>query len=252
MNRIITSIIAILIFATSFAQDYTLVFIGNSITQGALLKSPDTDSPPAQAALYIEQCKGIDVEFRNCGVSGTTSLNFLPVAEQQFPNVLKAASELTEINENIIFSISLGTNDSANTATFGAPVQPVQYYTNMKVIIDELLSQFPKSRVVVHRPIWYSPNTYNGAMYLQSGLDRLQSYTPMIQKLVAHYETAQSGRVYLGDTEAFDFFRQNAEKNFVHEYGHAGIFFLHPNKEGAAALGKYWAQAIMKILDIFM
>ncbi len=231
-----------------FAQDVAIVYIGNSITHGALLQHRETEAPPAVATRHIEQSKGLEASFRNCGVSGMTTLNFLPVSEQQFPNVVKAASELMKGCENLVFSISLGTNDSANTTTFGAPVVPQQYYTNMKAIIDELLNLYPTSRVVVQCPIWYSPNTYNGAMYLQSGLNRLKSYMPMIDKLIAKYRTTHPERVFLGDTEAFKFFEENHLTHFVPEQGNAGTFYLHPNKEGAAMLGKYWAEGIMKIL----
>lgn len=90
----------------------------------------------------------------------------------------------------------LGTNDSACNGPFGSPVEPVSYYTNMKAIIDELLSLYPECKVVIHQPIWYSPNTYNGAMYLATGLKRLKSYTPMIHKLVDYYSQANPNQVF--------------------------------------------------------
>ncbi len=135
-----------------------------------LLKTPVTEAPPVQASQYIEQATKQSVAFRNCGVSGTTTLDFLPIAERQFPNVKSAAQELSQRKGTLLFSIMLGTNDSACNGPFGSPVEPVSYYTNMKAIIDELLSLYPECKVVIHQPIWYSPNTYNGAMYLAAGL----------------------------------------------------------------------------------
>lgn len=76
-----------------YAQGINIVYIGNSITQGALLKTPATEAPPVQASQYIEQATKQSVAFRNCGVSGATTLNFLPIAERQFPNVKSAAQE---------------------------------------------------------------------------------------------------------------------------------------------------------------
>ena len=81
----------------------------------------------------------------------------------------------------------LGTNDSAITGPNGAPASPGKYHENMKTIIDKLLALYPKCKVVLHRPVWYSPNTYNGAKYLEEGLNRLQSYYPELQALVLHY-----------------------------------------------------------------
>ena len=184
-----------------YAQGVNIVYIGNSITQGALLKTPVTEAPPVQAR------------------KGT-----------------------------LLFSIMLGTNDSACNGPFGSPVEPVSYYTNMKAIIDELLSLYPECKVVIHQPIWYSPNTYNGAMYLAAGLKRLKSYTPMIHKLVDYYSQANPNQVFLGDTAASDFFRNNYQSYFTPENGNAGTFYLHPNKEGAGILGKYWAEAILKAI----
>lgn len=59
-----------------YAQGVNIVYIGNSITQGALLKTPVTEAPPVQASQYIEQATKQSVAFRNCGVSGTTTLDF--------------------------------------------------------------------------------------------------------------------------------------------------------------------------------
>ena len=68
-----------------------------------------------------------------------TTLDFLPVAGKQFPNVKSAAQELSQHKGTLLFSIMLGTNDSACTGPFGAPVEPVSYYTNMKTIVDQLI-----------------------------------------------------------------------------------------------------------------
>ena len=57
----------------------------------------------------------------------------------------------------------------------------------MKTIVDKLLALYPKCKIVLHRPVWYSPNTYNGAKYLEEGLNRLQSYYPELQALVLDY-----------------------------------------------------------------
>ena len=118
----------------------------------------------------------------------------------------------------------------------------------MKAIIDELLSLYPECKVVIHQPIWYSPNTYNGAMYLATGLKRLKSYTPMIHKLVDYYSQANPNQVFFGRYGCFRFLPEQLSELF-----HAGewkcrYFYLHPNKEGAGILGKYWAEAILKAI----
>lgn len=230
------------------AQDLHVVFIGNSITQGVQLKDAKTEAPPAQAALFLqEQVKGT-VEFRNCGRSGRTTLNFLPITHTEFPKVLAAADELAAKKGVLLFSMMLGTNDSAVRGPLGAPVHPVSYYTNMQAIIDALLARYPKALVVLQRPTWYSPNTYNSSTYLAEGLKRLQSYSPMLDKLVENYAQKFPGQVFLGDTLAFDYFKEHHATHLIPESGQAGTFYLHPNKDGARELGRFWAEAILRCL----
>jgi lysophospholipase L1-like esterase len=233
---------------TGFSQNLNVVFIGNSITYGAQLKDPSVEAPPVQACAYMQQhCSG-KVEFCNCGVSGLTTLDFLPITETQFPKVEKAANELSKNKGTLLFSIALGTNDSAVQGPLGSPVLPIEYYVNMKSIIDELLSSYPKCKVILQHPIWYSPNTYNGCIYLVEGQKRLESYFPMLDKLVLHYSKAFPNRVFLGDIEAYNFFKNNYLTHLTPENGNAGIFYLHPNKDGAKILGEYWGKSILKVI----
>ena len=219
----------------SFAAEpryLNIVFVGNSITYGAGLEEPRREAPPVRAAIYLKRSANVQVvRYSNQGVSGNTTVDFLPATETYFNKVREAADQFRdETWATLLFSIMLGTNDSAIRGTNGCPVAPEAYRENLRQIIDRLLALYPNARFVVHRPIWYSPNTYNGAMYLQEGLDRLTAYYP------------------LGDTEGYDYFRTNAEELFQAENGNAGVFYLHPNKRGAVALGELWGKAIAKAL----
>lgn len=232
-------------------SELSVVYIGNSITQGALLEDPNHNAPPAQASLWLQKQTTISaIEYSNQGVSGMTTVDFLPASKTLFSKV-KQAADLFKDNpgSNLIFSIMLGTNDSAVKGPNGAPVSPQQYSTNMKVIIDELLQLYPHCHIILNRPIWYSPNTYNGAIYLKEGLHRLESYFPELQSLVVQYAVSHPNRVFMGDTEAFDFFKTNYVTDFFPEDGYAGTFYLHPNKKGAAKLGEFWGKAIYKIVS---
>lgn len=228
-------------------MELNVVFIGNSITQGVLLQHPEQEAPPAQTHLWLEKQEGIaGVNSSNQGVSGMTTVDFLPANKTFFPKV-KAAMETLKAQHpkaTMLFSIMLGTNDSANSGPNGAPISAPQYYTNMKVIIDELMDAFPDALFVLHRPIWYSPTTYNGAQYLASGLKRLESYYPQLQELVSHYEAKHPGQVFLGDTEASAYFEAHHQTDLIPEEGRAGTFYLHPNKKGAEVLASYWGKAI--------
>ncbi len=52
----------------------------------------------------------------------------------------------------------------------------------------------------------------------------------------------------MGDLKGFNYFRKNYLTDLVAEKGQQGTFYLHPNKKGAAQLGKYWAEAIFHIV----
>ncbi|WP_184547531.1 GDSL-type esterase/lipase family protein [Mucilaginibacter sp. FT3.2] len=245
--------VALLLFIglVSFAQNrkpnLNIVFIGNSITQGVQLATP-ADAPPATAVAYLRQQKNLGtVEFSNQGHSGYTTLDFLPGTET-FARVEDAAGAFTDKDALLIFSMKLGTNDSAIQGPHGAPVSADDYIKNVKTIADKLLADFPKGIIVLQHPIWYSPNTQNGAKYLQEGLNRLQSYVPKIDSLVAGYTANNPNRVFVGDKKAFKYFKKHHLTHLTPENGKQGIFYLHPNKQGAIVLGEFWGKAINKVV----
>ena len=247
--------ITVLLFSisSSFAQDkkpnLNIVFIGNSITQGVQLPDAANDAPPATAVTYLRKQENLGtVEFSNQGHSGYTTLNFLPGAGDTFTKVETAANTFTDKEALLIFSVKLGTNDSAIQGPRGAPVSPENYIRNVKTIIDKLLADFPKAIVILQHPIWYSPNTQNGAKYLQEGLTRLQSYIPKIDSLAASYSTISPKHVFVGDKKAFKYFRKHHLTDLIPENGKQGIFYLHPNKQGAVALGEFWGKAINRVV----
>ena len=100
------------------------------------------------------------------------------------------------------------------------------------------------SLMVTSAPLWYSPNTYNGAMYLVKGLNRLKGYAPVLEEIAKERDDAM-----MGDDDAFEYFEKNAEKYCFPENGYAGIFYLHPNAKGAKKLAKFWTEGIVDALD---
>lgn len=227
-----------------------LVFIGNSITQGVQLENSNETAPPATATAHIRTLKGVEsAQVLNRGRSGYTTVNFLPSADGELSKVIAAVKLFhTDMTRLLVFSISLGTNDSAEEGPRGSPLYPEEYRTNIKAITDQLLKDFPGCKVVYQQPIWYSITTYNRSRYLAAGLARLQTYFPELKNLVASYSQSNPGQVLMGDTKAFDYFKENYLTDLIPESGNAGTFYLHPNKKGAEALGKFWAEGIWNAL----
>jgi len=251
MKKFIIVSAALLLSLSVWAQkrDLNIVYIGNSITHGVQLDTPETQAPPAVASAYLRQQPGIgSVEFSNQGVSGFTTVDFLPSTNTVFNKVEQAARSFQNTQALLIFSIKLGTNDSASSGPNGSPVSPEQYHDNLKTIMDRLLEDFPGCKIILQHPLWYSPNTYNGARYLQEGLTRLQSYFPQLERLAHEYAKTHPKQVYVADRTSFDYFKAHYQTDFIPEQGKQGIFYLHPNLKGAAVLGTIWGKEIYKDL----
>ena len=236
------------LYAQKGKRNLNIVFIGNSITQGVQLANV-VEAPPANAVADLLKQKGIGaVKFSNQGHSGYTTFDFLPSETRTFTKIEEAAGAFTDKEALLIFSVKLGTNDSAIQGPHGSPVSAEQYIENVKIIVNKLLAGFPKAVVILHHPIWYSPNTYNSSKYLQEGLSRLQSYIPKIDSLAKSYQLTNPKHVFVGDKKAFTYFKKHHLTELIPEKGQAGTFYLHPNKLGAASLGKFWADAIGRIV----
>lgn len=224
-----------------------LLFIGNSITQGS--GGPNGNPPPTHTVNYLRQQKSYsDVIFVNIGRSGSTTLDWLPGSGRYASKVVSMADSLYALKAyQLVFSLKLGTNDSAMEGPTGAPVSKENYGENLSTIVTDLLKRYPDSKVVIHQPIWYSTNTYNRSKYLEEGLNRLQSYFPVIKQVVKDYQKTHAGHVFRGDRKAFKYFKKHHLAMFKPENGQQGTFYLHPNEAGVAVLGTYWGKAMARI-----
>lgn len=229
-------------------QAVDIVFIGNSITLGVTLEHREKEAPPVFASEFLlQKSRGLEVRFLNNGRNGATTVDFLPSSKKHYADLIKSVGQFHyDSNRLLVFSISLGTNDSAIEGTNGAPVKPESYFINLKSITDQLLIDFPNCKIIFQQPIWYSPNTYNSSKYLEEGLSRLQSYFPELKLLVNSYQNSYPKRVYMGDKKGFKYFKRNYLTDVTPENGKKGVFYLHPNKKGAEALGGFWGKAIYK------
>ena len=202
-------------FDFSTKQKINIVFIGDSITEG----EQESKAPPAYATAFLQKQMRFDnVKFSNQGVSGCTTVDFLPSTATHFADVEKAADNLYgDKQATLIFSIMLGTNDSAIDGPLGSPVSSDSYSNNMSIIINSLLQRYSKSKIIIHYPLWYSPNTYNSSKYLLEGLTRLQTYFPIIEALVKSYSKTNFGHVFEGDKYGFSYFKKNHLTHMLHE-----------------------------------
>jgi lysophospholipase L1-like esterase len=229
---------------------YDIVFVGDSITAGATLADPATQASAVQCMQSLGTHYNMAVRMSNQGHSGSTTVDWLP-SSSYFQGAVAAAAAL-ESNQpgQLIFSIMLGVNDSAQSGPNGSPVSPANFRTNLQSIVDQFLLDYTNANVFVHYPTWYSTNTHNGAVYDAPGLARLQTYFPEIDQLISNCAVTHPGRVFAGDKLAFNTFSTNYLADLTPESGVEGTFYLHPNAAGAVVLGGLWANAIVTPLNV--
>ncbi len=229
-----------------------LVFVGDSITAGATLVDPATQASAVQCGQSLGERYNMAMRLSNQGHSGHTTVDWLPStnASSDFELAVAAAAALQAAQAGqLIFSIMLGANDSAQSGPNGAPVSAANYRQNLQAIIDRLLAVYTNAFIFVHYPTWYSTNTQNSSLYGAAGLARLETYFPQIDLLVSNCAIVHPGRVFAGDKQAFGYFSTNYLTLLTPETGPQGTFYLHPNAAGAAVLGKFWADAIAAPLN---
>lgn len=238
-------------------REYNIVFIGNSITYGALHQNRERTAPPTQCAAWLCSQEGIDsIYFANCGRSGRTSYHFVPREEDivpagdkgYFSDVVSKARDLVKQHPGapLVFSVKLGTNDAVER-TKNHATTPDDYLRNLTLMADSLLALWPDAHIVLHRPIWNTANytTVNGSVASSRSISLMSAYVSQFPKLVKRHP----GHVHIGDTKAYDYFHSHWETDLVPELDaleHA--FFLHPNEEGAKNLARYWGEALLPIL----
>jgi lysophospholipase L1-like esterase len=230
---------------------YNIVFVGDSITAGATIPDSTTQATPVRCVERLRKHFHLTVQMSNQGHSGHTTVDWLPSnnPSSDFQLAIAAAGALQSNQPGqLIFSIMLGVNDSAERGPNGAPVSPADYSGNLHSIVDQLLVCCPDALVFVHYPTWYSTNTQNSSLYGSAGLARLKSYFPELNRLIADCAVAHPGRVFAGDKRAFDHFSKSYASELTAESGGQGTFYLHPNSAGAVVLGQFWADAIVAAL----
>jgi lysophospholipase L1-like esterase len=260
MKRVLLSfllIICSLLF--SFAQrSANMVFIGNSITYGALHEQRELTAPPAQCAHWLSQQEGVDtVYFKNCGRSGRTTYHFLPNAADVIPagdktyfgDVVAKTRELVKAHPGLplVFSIMLGTNDTVER-TKNRHTEPSDYAKNLTMIIDSLLRLWPDAHVVLNKPTWYYPDyhTKGGSIATKKSLKLITAYYEQFSTVVAH---CKAGHVHIGDSDAYGYIEQHYKTDVFEEKDARGkSYWLHPNEQGARKLAECWGKAILPVL----
>jgi lysophospholipase L1-like esterase len=196
----------------------TLLFVGDSITYGQTNCNYNSSycrlasSSAVDTEMSILNREAVNYVEINLGNPGATASGYLNGMNEVYLNEIKKYRIETA-------QIMLGTNDSVRG------VSTANYIKNMSGIIDQLLAAGVKT-VIVNRPIYNAVSAW-----------RLNDYSENLANL------ANGSSVFIGDTAAYDWFRQNSR----HLDGGGGGF--HPDQEGYRVLGELWAAAFLSIVE---
>ncbi len=260
MRRLLLSLLFVICqLPFSFAQQSAnIVFIGNSITYGALHEQRELTAPPVQCARWLSQQEGIDtVYIKNCGRSGRTTYHFLPNTKDVIPagdktyfgDVVSKTRELVKTHPGLplIFSIMLGTNDTVER-TKNKHTEPGDYAMNLIAIIDSLLQLWPDAHVVLNKPTWYYPDyhTRGGSIATKKSLKLIDAYFNVFPQVIGK---TKAGHVHIGDGEAYSYFEKHYKTDVFEEKDvRSKRYWLHPNEQGAKKLAEYWGKALLPVL----
>lgn len=245
-----------------------VVFFGDSITAGYGTSGAGTMLLPSPTAFALAKVAALNPARRfvgiNQGVPGTTLSDWNPAGGPGgafavlLANGISAAATLFAQNPGAqqVFSIMLGTNDSASGGNNNSPagtISVANYQAKLTGIIAALLAAWPLAKVIAHYPPWYSPNTALGsAVFAQAGLDALIGYMAPLRAAVAGFPASQ---VRLGDTTNFAVTAAGYASLLQGETGVHGTLFLHPKgtvgtdgRIGTQVVGEAWGAAISQAL----
>ncbi len=209
----------------STKEKIKIACVGDSITYGARLDDPDSDSYPAQ----LQKLLGDDYAVENFGVGGCTLIR------KGIPTVWNELPKIKAANPDIIV-ISLGTNDTCGYGTCGDRKcweYKDEFESDYRDLIDEL-SQLPSDpQIFLCAP---SP------MVLETpGLDAeriagLKVRKPRLQELISMTKkVAAEKNVHFIDLNGP---LDHRPELFTESDG------VHPNKEGYEAIAKLVAKEL--------
>ncbi len=230
-------------------------FIGDSITAGynqvGTTITPGSNDAAALTVGKLSRMK--DTALADAGVpwgeydqgsSGTSTESWLPGSadslEGRAKSAFRSAFGKPDPKTNPVWVLlMLGTNDVRSDNLYPAE----RHQKNLQAITDDLVAG-GFNVVLNHAPSFVAPTRFNGVTWDANSLGLLRSYLPGERAVVASFAVRAPGRVFLGDTSAFDYFA--VRPVLFQEYGVYGG--LHPNgKGGTDALATYWAGAFSRI-----
>ena len=193
----------------------------------------------------VQADSGVAWSAYDQGSSGSSTADWLPGAADSLngraqSSFVSAFGKPDPATNPVWVLLMLGTNDVRSDHLFTAE----QHGKNLQAITEDLVSH-GFNVVINHAPAFVAPTSFNGVTWDAHSLSLLRLYLPAEKAVVASFGARAPGRVFLGDTSAFDLFA--ARPALFQEYGLYGG--LHPGGQGGTeALARCWARAFRSII----
>lgn len=214
----IFSLVAIVLFCLIFpfpgqTQNIRIACIGNSITAGARLTQPKTESYPAVLSSMLKQGQYLNYDVKNFGVGGATILRF------GRPNLWPIIDSLQDFKPDIVL-IKAGTNE-----TVGKPRLNWEHISEFEKDYSDYISMIrkinPNCRIIICSPLDMVIETDGLSTERKEDLNRRRPRIWELRKRIKRI--ARSEQVYFLDlTKPFE---SKANLMTISD----GV---HPNREG--------------------
>lgn len=241
--------------ATASKASPKIGFIGDSITAGynqvGSTITPGTNDAASLTVRKLSQTKGgaltdagVPWGEYDQGSSGASTESWLPGGADSLEGRAKGAflsafGKPDPKTNPVWVLLMLGTNDVRSDNLYTAE----RHQRNLQSITGDLVAA-GYNVILDHAPSFVTPTSFNGVTWDARALALLRSYLPGERAVAESFAGRAPGRVFLGDTSAFDVFA--ARPALFQEYGVYGG--LHPGGQGGTdALAACWARAYTRI-----
>ncbi|MCF1716339.1 GDSL-type esterase/lipase family protein [Flavihumibacter sp. RY-1] len=201
--------------------------IGNSITFGARLDDPSTDSYPAIVAKTLMDKGFTNYEVLNFGIGGATMLRYGK------PNLWRLLDSINTYKPDIML-IKAGTNETVSEPLFNWE-QMKDFEADYNLFIDSVKKMIPNCTIILCSPLDMVLNTPELS---KERFDNLTLRRPRIWELRDRVSkiAAAAGLYFLDLTPSFS----NKPEYMTVKDG------VHPNKKGYAYLGHLAADYLIR------
>jgi lysophospholipase L1-like esterase len=192
------------VYGVAYGYVATVVGIG-AIGDSRTIGYNATLTPIDQMVQFLELSTGNLAQFRvnNQGVGGSSTVSWLSSILSTAISAFQSFASTLPSNSKFFVNFNLGVNDAQSTVR----TNPAQYIANVANIISQLkAANIPHFSGVILQYTFPFILSGAGQTYDETAIGYIQQYNSMLLSLV------DNTTVFMGDTQAFQYFTQNTNQ----------------------------------------